>query len=337
MVNLNQRYSWTHLTNPTVYTVLSDICTTYGITPPAQASVYYANRSINFEAITTAREFIGYVAELNGAFAYLDANNNLKFQRFGGTILSINDDDCSDYRLGEKHEITRVVYDNVSHWEAGEGFPGDTLYIDPNNYLVPTESDTSMNAYLNTIYQWYANFIFYNIEITRAPVGYDYPLGSRIRINLEDGRTPTIICQPKWSYVGGWIGGYSLQVKTELQQETSVVDTEDERARNELSILINRNSGLIDIQGQQISDLEENSIHFQVNAPASEVRVTNQNTYEPTAYTSFKGDGMRIYVDDELVAEATRNRFNCNEGLGVQDWVIEHGENAAVLMIYRRS
>lgn len=47
---------------------------------------------------------------------------------------------------------------------------------------------------------------------------------------------------------------------------------------------------------------------------------------------------MRVFVNGEQVAEATAQRFECDKGLGVQDWAIEHTDNEpAVLMIYRRA
>ena len=120
------------------------------------------------------------------------------------------------------------------------------------------------------------------------------------------------------------------------QQETEVIDNTTKRAINAVNIKIDRQAGTFDLMGQRIDDTEETLVHFQVNSDAGEVRVTNQTTNPPTSYTAFKGDGMRVYVDGQLVAEATASRFECDKGLGVQDWSIEHGDNAAILMIYRR-
>lgn len=88
--------------------------------------------------------------------------------------------------------------------------------------------------------------------------------------------------------------------------------------------------------GETVDDIERRSIHFQVDAEDQEVRVTSQDTYDPDTYTGFKDDGMRIYVDGEQVAEATANKFNCDRGLGVQDWVIEKGKGPNALIFYRK-
>lgn len=124
-------------------------------------------------------------------------------------------------------------------------------------------------------------------------------------------------------------------MQTSLQEETEVVDQTINKI-NQVNVRINRQDGTIDLIGTQVNELERHNIHFQVNTEASEVRVTNQETYDPTAYTSFKGDGMRIYVDGEQVAEATALRFECDKGLGVQDWAIEQGNSSNSLIFYRK-
>ena len=188
---------------------------------------------------------------------------------------------------------------------------------------------------VNYIGQIVQGLTFYNVEVSDASVdGLSYITpGEPILLNGYK----TLGEVYNWNYNSMWTGGFNLQLNTEQQEETDVIDTEIDRAITSLKILIDRQEGVIDLHGQQIDGLEEHNIHFQVNAPESEVRVTNQNTLDPDTYTSFRGDGMRVYVEEEMVAEATARRFECHEGLGVQDWVIEHGEDAEVLMIYRRA
>lgn len=65
--------------------------------------------------------------------------------------------------------------------------------------------------------------------------------------------------------------------------------------------------------------MESTMVHFQVDSASSSVRVTNEEVNPPQSYTAFQGDGMRVYVNGEQVAEATAQRFECDKGLGIQD------------------
>lgn len=103
-----------------------------------------------------------------------------------------------------------------------------------------------------------------------------------------------------------------------------------------VNIKVNQQEGSLGILAQQVDESSNKLIHLQVDSAKEEVRITNQTSESPSAYTSFKGDGMRVYVDNNKVAEATSSRFECNKGLGVQDWAIEQGSSASALNFYRK-
>lgn len=159
----------------------------------------------------------------------------------------------------------------------------------------------------------------------------------RVRVLVDGMPEYKTFIQPDYYYNNGyWVGGIDVELKSQEQEETEIVDSDTKRAINSVNTKIDRQAGTIDLIGRRVDDAEDVLIHLQVNSGAGEVRVTNEDVNPPKSYTSFKGDGMRIFVENEQVAEATANRFNCDKGLGVQDWAIEHAENEPeVLMIYR--
>lgn len=128
--------------------------------------------------------------------------------------------------------------------------------------------------------------------------------------------------------------------KSSLAKTLITTVTEIENSTNNklasVNIKINQQEGSLGILAQQVDETGNKLIHFQVDSANEEVRITNQSSETPTSYTSFKGDGMRIYVDSQAVAEATVNRFNCNQGLGVQDWVIQQDSNGTTLNFFRK-
>jgi len=103
-----------------------------------------------------------------------------------------------------------------------------------------------------------------------------------------------------------------------------------------VNIKVNQQEGSLGVLAQQVDSNNNKLIHLQVDSSKEEVRVTNQASEQPTSYTSFKGDGMRIFVGNANVAEATADRFNCNKGLGVQDWAIEQTDDKKGLMFFRK-
>ena len=67
----------------------------------------------------------------------------------------------------------------------------------------------------------------------------------------------------------------------------------------------------------------------------AEAGLTIKRSNSPTS-TIYGDDGLVVYYEDEPVAELGYRRVNCNNGLGVQDWAIEQGQNGSALNFYRK-
>lgn len=332
----------------TVANLLTTICRNHGLGEPMiNANIYPFNMTISWSDYCTEREFISYVAELQAGVAYINNGNRLTFDRANNVFGPLLGENMADITVGVQHRYTRIVWDSVAHYETGTT-DGETLYLNTNNILFADGASSSTRY--NTIQKqvnWVGNylfnngeFVFNNIQSSNIVVPDNvitYSPGARFRIVVDGMPEYYTFIEPDYYFNNGnWIGGINVQLKTQEQEETEVIDNSTVRAINAVNVKIDRQAGTIDLMGQRIDDTEETLVHFQVNSAAGEVRVTNQTTNPPTSYTAFRGDGMRVYVDGQLVAEATASRFECDKGLGVQDWAIEHGDDAAVLMIYRR-
>jgi len=360
MVQLNTDMIFTE---DTVYNLVVAIQNRHGMTATPSgisSSTYPGRMTVSWSDYCTEREFISYVAELTGQIAYISrAGDRITFAEcyttWSGNSTEANHeldgDRISDLTVGLLHTYTKVVYDNVAHYEYGTN-TGETLYINPNNILF---ADNNGDSTYNTIEKQVNRcgqlvieaaqnlgngFQFWNLKATDIVVPTGFVTGQpgrRLKTAITGWPQYWTFIEPNYTYSNGnWLGGINVNLKSVEQQETEVIDNTTKREINAVNIKIDRQAGTIDLLGQRVDDTEETLVHFQVNSSAGEVRVTNQTTNPPTSYTAFKGDGMRVYVDGQLVAEATASRFECDKGLGVQDWSIEHGSDAAVLMIYRR-
>lgn len=302
----NGAFEWT--TN-TVENVIQQMCTYYGVTWGGTLHSRILGYRAPYVSGVNGRDFLKYVGEVGCYNFFFNADGELLAGIVPGTNAgTISKDECSSFKVGNRHKITRVVYDNgLDKYEyKADPDDGDTIYLDANNIFL---GGSNTQSRLNFVGGRATNIDVYDLTVDQCPVLPNVRAGRLLTI----GGTPTFTTF-KWNYNGGWVGGYQFSVDTSSQEETQVIDPIDK------------------VQ----ADVRNLNVHVQVDRVKGEVRITNQEDNPPTNYISLMGDGMRIYVDDEQVAEGTANRFNCDKGLGVQDWVMEQGAPETVMVVYRR-
>lgn len=223
MVNLEFNYDASPVvgqSGATLLRILQDICT--------KANLTLANSSFNgsdlvvtwYDNTLTAREYVGYIAELNGGYAVINPDGELELKSYSNTsVASIDINDCENFTLGEQHTITRVVYDDESgtFWEFGDD-TGDTLYLDINNPYITSE------AIAESIYSIIDGFSFYCLSVDNAPT-VSGEVGNIITFVDGSVSYPTIL-QYEQKFGGDvFYGGYSLQIESSKQAETRVKST----------------------------------------------------------------------------------------------------------------
>lgn len=168
-----------------------------------------------------ARKYLSYIAELQGGYACILENGKQSFKPYKkGSIRTVDIDECSDFILGEKKKITRVVYDTgVTKWVFGDD-SGSTVYLDTTNVFITDET------VVENIFNMIVDFEFYLVDVPDAPIDSSVRAGDIIVFTDGVNNYPTI-AQYSMSYGGGWIGGYSLKVATDKQEETKVNGVDD--------------------------------------------------------------------------------------------------------------
>lgn len=244
----------------TLLAIVQDICSKVGLTLDTLNFRGYDKEISWYDNTKTARQYIGYVAELNGGFARIE-RSLLKFvKQKTASRKTINLDECEDYNIGERHLITRVVYElGAVKWEYGTD-TGNTLYLNSDNVFITEQSE--VQAIFNDI----NNFEFYSFTTRNAPIDYTIPVGSIVTFTDGTNNYPTII-QYDLEYFGDWIGGYNLDVKTERQEETKIIPTA-EHIKN-LQITVNRHEGEIESKVQKdevISTINQSAEAVTINA-----------------------------------------------------------------------
>lgn len=259
MVNLEFNYDASEIFNnggTTLLEIAQDICNKAGIELATMDFRCFDKKISWYDNTRTAREYIGYIAELNGGYAQIGKDGRLYFiKQNTPSVKTISIDDCSDFKIGEKHVITRVVYEQGTlKYEYGDE-TGNTLYLSEDNVYITEQIE------VEEIFNEINGFEFYSFSTSNCPIDYNIMAGQIITFTDGANNYPTIVGY-ELTYNGDWYGGYNLDVATKKQEETQVTGT-SEKIRN-LAIKVDRESNKItqaikeiDDQNQKISVVEQ--------------------------------------------------------------------------------
>ena len=299
MVNLNFYYDASEIFvngSTTLYNIAMDICSKAGLILGTTNFRGY-NKIINwYDNTRTARDYIGCIAELNGGFARIEGNILYfkKQNRPNETVITFTPENCESYKLGERHKITRVVYQlgNIKYEFGNE--TGDTLYLNSNNVYITEESE------VQAIYNNIKNFEFINYEFNSLTInrhsslfGNMFLIGDIIDIEDENNNHYQGIVQYNLDYFGGWNGTFSLDVNTQKEEETKIVGYKDS-IRN-IKITVDRQNNEI---SQVIEDVgEQNQKISQINQTVGELNskiqdIADITTFGETTYAYLELDDI---------------------------------------------
>lgn len=268
---------------PTLLQVLQDIC--------SQAGLTLANNSFNqstmrvqfYDNSYTARDYVSFIAELNGGYAVINTAGELELKQFSNTsVANIDIEDCENFKLGELHTITRVLYDDASgtYWEYGST-SGNTVYLNINN---PYINDQTI---VQSIYNIINGFSFYSASVDNSPT-VSGEVGQIMTYVDGSDSYPSII-QIVQRYGGSmWYGGYSTMVESPLQEETTV-NSAKQQIKN-IKTIIDRENGEF---SRQISDLDGNLSELSQTVSSISGTVTDLNR-NITENMDFTADGLII-------------------------------------------
>ena len=244
----------------TLYDIANDICTKVGLTLGTGDFRGYDKVITWYDNTRTARDYIGFIAELNGGFARVE-NNTLYFKKQKSmSVATINIDDCEDFKIGEKHKITRVVYElGAIKYEFGNE-TGNTLYLNSDNVYITEESE--VEAIFNDVY----GFEFYSFTSQNCPISRSIKAGDVITFTDGVNNFPTI-AQYDLTYFGGWYGGYDLDINTEKQEETQIIG--DKQNIKNLRIIVDRDANTITQVVEEVG--EQNQKISQVTQTVNEL------------------------------------------------------------------
>lgn len=241
MVLFNFNYDASSIVPCTTLDILKDICKKAGV---ELGTTEFDNDDIKvtwYDNRVTARDYLSYLAEINGGFARIGKDGKLYLSKFNNIPKNVDINSCEDPKLGQHHKIERVVYDNgIVKYETSKDETLETLYLNTSNVYITTEE--VFNKIANNI----LNLEFYSYSTGNCIIDDSIIAGDLI--NYTDGTNNyQSIAQYSLEYNGGWIGGYELNIDSKHQQETKQIgmssmikslQTTVDRDKNELVIQV---------------------------------------------------------------------------------------------------
>lgn len=301
MVNFNFGYDASQIfvdEKTTLLDIFEDIVQKAGLLTDIN-SFDFSNMEVSwFDNTISARDYLGYIAEINGSYVYITPDNKVAFKEANSnSVDTITFDEVSDYKIGLKHHIDRVVWDDgINKWENGTG-NYDTYYINTSNvFVISQEVVNNIGSYIN-------DFEFYDFETTNIPSN-SYSAGDIITFTDGTNNYKTIVQYDNIKLSGtNWFGGVKLNIETTKQEETEIIGTEKriksiknivDRDSNTLTTLITDTS---DIK----TDLRENYYTLQQTNQLVQNSATGlTNTFsEAGGNNIFRNTGLWFSTSDQ--------------------------------------
>ena len=287
--------------------ILADMCSKIGLEVDENINWIDDIDVTWYDNTILARDYAGFIAENNAGYIFILPNGKLTIRQHNmASKYDINIEDCEDVTIGEKHVITKVVYDNGTvKYEAGDD-TGNTLYINSENVFIINQEQ------INKIYNSVKGFAFYSVSTENCPINEEVKAGDVITFIDGENKYPTI-ATIDLEYNVGWFGGYSLEINTERQDETELIGNNN-KIKSIVSRL-NRDEATLEVISKQTDEHEEQigklEVGFneisqevsQITVPIQEVNgngsITLENTSNTDLYTfSIKGNISLLFGND---------------------------------------
>lgn len=268
----------------TLGAIFTDICQKAGVNTEI-TTFYKSDMEVNwYDNTFMARDYLSYIAEINGKNLRISANDKLEFVDINTQpVENISFDDISKYKIGVQHTITRVV---LGDWQFGNE-DGETYYINEDNVYATSEE------VVEHIYNIINGFTYYNFKANDCPMN-NLKAGDLVSFTYENNTYITFVQYTDITFSGDdWFGGIEVNLESPVKQETEVLG-EQARYRRIKRIVDQQTGRIIQIieeqneQGERMSTIEQ-----------SLEQIESQIVDIPTITTESEGTG-RLYLSNLL-------------------------------------
>ncbi len=292
----------------TIDTILQEICTQCGVTLGSYPTVNGNIEIGQYDSTVSGKQWISYIAELKGCNAKIGRDGTLNlFPLKRTSTVSINALEGQSWKLGEKYEISKVLYSNgLLEFTAGSD-TYNTLFIRQDNPFILEQSA------IDNIYDEVDGFVCYSLEARNfgdisldAWDIIDYIVGENTYPTYNSNKlvfemtimsdTNVQISSKQQEVTTNYIGGND---KTQIKKLRTSINTLD----NTLTIAVEDiDSSLEDYNGR-IATIEATS--DTLTQSVSSIRTLTNEQYEEL---SGQFDTLQTTTNDEI--DAINDKFS---------------------------
>lgn len=212
MIKFNKTFDGSTLDYPiSLKDLLKAICNTCGVRVDNNSLniTNLENKIATYDSSITARQYIGYIAEMAGGFAYINRHGELSIKTFEDISNII--EKLPKKQWGDKHVISRVTFqDGLRNYTFGNN-RYNTLIIDPNNLFVTTEDE------IRNIYSTMKDLEFYSLKTEKSRANPALDVGDIVTI---DGKK--VIYQYDIELSGRFLGNIDSEVNIKAREDTTI-------------------------------------------------------------------------------------------------------------------
>ena len=113
MLKFEFNYDGSKLNYPTtLINILKDICNKAGVELGSSSFINSKSQVAVYDNTITAREYISYIAELAGGYAFIGRDGKLYIKTIGDNIIELPINYFQNFSWGEKFKLSRVAYED---------------------------------------------------------------------------------------------------------------------------------------------------------------------------------------------------------------------------------
>lgn len=295
--------------------IIDDMLQLANLQLSSDSVIPFANLRVStYDNTITARQYLGWIAEISGGYAYINESGEVVIKPFSTTpARTIDLSLLGEFTVGEQR-----VFDNVKVNMGDDTISASSgvnvLWLDGNNVFITDgyngNTAITIQDIVDSVYATMNGFTFYNISIKNMPI-IETNAGSIVSV----GSYP-IIWTIDQHYAGKWLGGLELKLGSEEQAATEYVGTETrlktiktivDRNANTFTREIAEVNNTIDGKVQELNTAitqSANAVRTEVSQNISNVQndLQGQINQQSTAITQTS-DNLLIEINRAKAAE----------------------------------
>ncbi len=362
LIYTHQKYDHTQFTYPmTVYQLAAKICQLCEI---EIATTVWSNSTLTintdrYEGIEGIqyRDILEEIGKSGGTIIKI-SNNKLVFKKPTAATETLSEVNLFSFDIGDKYgPVNSIVLarspqeDNiVLKNDESIALNGLTEWRVENVQLIDDQRENAIQGIYDNLY----NLTYYPFEAKTEGHGW-HEVGDSINTNIN-GETKKVFLTNVSLFIDGSIseilkGSIQNSIGTNYNRAGFI-----EKRINRTELIVDKQNNTILSVVENVSDHESRMTEVEQTSSELNVRVSSNESTVAKVNSNFKfttegleigetnartrtvygNEGMIIYADSEITAEATSEQLNSRKRLGVQGWAIEQGSNINILNIYRK-